>query len=68
MIIGEPGSPIMSEEGVREGLLMAGTREFEVLNGGVSEYFNGNVSDSEYEVSGRLELVTALVGPLGDEE
>ena len=57
-----------SEEGVREGLLMVGTREFEVLNGGVSEYFNGNVSDSEYEVSGRLELVTALVGPLGDEE
>ena len=57
-----------SEDGVRDGLLMAGTREFEVLNGSVSEYFNSDVTDSEYEVSGRLELVTALVGSLGDEE
>ena len=57
-----------SAEGIRDGLLIAGTREFEVLNGGVSEYFNSDVSNSEYEVSGRLELVTALVGPLGDEK
>ena len=57
-----------SEDGVRDGLLMAGTREFEVLNGSVSEYFNIDVTNSEYEVSGRLELVTALVGSLGDEE
>lgn len=57
-----------SEDGLRNGLLMAGTREFEVLNGGVSEYYNTDVADAEYEVSGRLELVTALVGPQGDEE
>ena len=57
-----------SEDGVRDGLLMAGTREFEVLNGSVSEYLNIDVTNSEYEVSGRLELVTALVGSLGDEE
>ena len=57
-----------SEGGLRNGLLMAGTREFEVLNGGVSEFFNTDVADSEYEVTGRLELVTSLVGPLGDEE
>ena len=49
-------------------MAVAGTREFEVLNGGVSEYFDDEVADSEYEISGRLELVTALVGPLGEEE
>lgn len=57
-----------AEGGLRDGLLMAGTREFEVLNGGVSEYFNKDVADSEFEVTGRLELVTSLVGPLGDEK
>ena len=57
-----------SEDGLRNGLLMAGTREFEVLNGGVSEFFNTDVADSEFEVTGRLELVTSLVGSLGDEE
>lgn len=57
-----------SEDGLRNGLLMAGTREFEVLNGGVSEYFNTDVADSEYEVTGRLELVTSLVGLLGEEK
>lgn len=57
-----------TENGLRSGLLMAGTREFEVLNGGVSEFFNTDVAGSEFEVTGRLELVTSLVGPLGDEE
>ena len=57
-----------AEDGVRSGLLMAGTREFETLNGSVSEYFNADVADAEYEITGRLELVTALVGQLGDEE
>jgi hypothetical protein len=57
-----------SEDGIREGLLMAGTREFEVLNGGVSEYFNTDVADAEFDITGRLEIVTALVGLLGDEE
>ena len=56
------------EDGTRKGLLTAGTREFEVLNGGVSEYFNTDVANAEYEITGRLEIVTALVGPLGDEE
>ena len=57
-----------SEGGLRNGLLMAGTREFEVLNGSVSEYLNTDVADAEYEITGRLELITALVGPLGEEE
>jgi hypothetical protein len=57
-----------SEDGLRSGLLTAGTREFEVLNGTVSEYFNSDVADPEFDVSGRLELVLSLVGPLGEEE
>ena len=57
-----------AEDGLRNGLLMAGTGEFEVLNGGVSEYFNTEVADTEYDVTGRLELVTSLVGSLGDEK
>lgn len=56
-----------SAEGLRDGLLIAGTREFEVLNGSVSEYFNGDIADAEYEINGRLELVTALIGPMGEE-
>ena len=57
-----------SEDGLRNGLLIAGTREFEVLNGSVTEYFNTDVADAEYEITGRLELITALVGSLGEEE
>lgn len=57
-----------SEDGLRSGLLTAGTREFEVLNGVVSEYFNTDVAEPEFDVSGRLELVMSLVGPLGEEE
>ncbi len=56
----------LSAEGHRNGLMMAGTREFEVLNGEVSEYFNTDIDSSEFDISGRLELVTSLVGPLGE--
>ena len=57
-----------SADGVRDGLLLAGTREFETLNGSVREFFNNKIRDDDMEISGRLELVTALVGPLGDIE
>lgn len=57
-----------SADGYRNGLLLAGTREFETLNGSVREYFNNDVADDELEISGRLELITALVGLLGDAE
>lgn len=55
------------EAGYRNGVLIAGTREFEVLNGSVREYFNSEVESEDMDISGQLELVTALVGPLGDE-
>ena len=57
-----------SENGHRKGLLMAGTREFELLNGEVGEYYNSKVRSAEYEIDGRLELHTRLVGPHGDDE
>lgn len=53
-------------DGYRNGLLLAGTREFETLNGTIREYFNNDIAVDEREISGRLELVTGLVGPLGD--
>ena len=37
-----------------------------ILNGEVSEYFNTDIDGSEFDISGRLELVTSLVGPLGE--
>ena len=36
-----------SADGHRRGLLMAGTREFELLNGEVSEYYNRDVADAD---------------------
>jgi len=56
-----------SKDGHRKGLLMAGTREFELLNGDVGEYYNSAVANDEYEISGRLELHTQLVGTHGDD-
>ena len=58
----------LDENGRRNGLLVAGTREFGTLSGNFSEYFNAEAKDEEYEISGRLELVTAFVAPLGEAE
>ena len=55
-------------EGVRDGLLVAGTREFEPLTGSVREYFNNDVPQDDREISGRLELETRFVGPMGSFE
>ena len=57
-----------SEDGVRDGLLMVGTREFELLNGSIREFYNAEANDEDFDISGRLELSTALVGTLGDSE
>ena len=57
-----------SKDGHRKGLLMAGTREFELLNGEVGEFYNSAVANDEYEISGRLELHAQLVGTHGDDE
>lgn len=57
-----------SSEGHRNGVLMAGTREFETLSGTVIEQFITDLDSEEYDVDGRIELITAFIGPLGDEE
>jgi hypothetical protein len=51
-------------EGYRNGRLMAGTREFETLSGTVREQFITGLEDEEANVDGRIELITAFVGPL----
>lgn len=55
----------LTEEGYREGSLMAGTREFEGMTGAVQESFNTAVGE---DISGRIELVMSLTGPQGDWE
>lgn len=57
-----------SAEGHRNGRLMAGTRDFETLSGTVREQFVTDVESEYFEIDGRIELITAFVGPLGDEE
>jgi len=53
-------------DGVRNGVLRSGTREFEPLHGNVREQFVLAAEDDD--VQGRIVLETALVGTLGDEE
>lgn len=57
-----------SSEGHRNGVLTAGTRDFETLSGTVIEQFMTDLDSEEYGVDGRIELITAFIGPLGDEE
>jgi hypothetical protein len=47
---------------------MAGTRDFEILSGTVREQFVTDFEDQDSNVDGRIELITAFVAPLGDEE
>jgi len=56
-----------SEDGVRNGLLMSGTREFAKLSGGLREEFVAAAPDDE-ESQGRIRLNAMLVGPLGESE
>jgi len=56
-----------SAEGHRNGRLTAGTREFETLGGSVREQFITVIEDEDSNVDGRIELITAFVGTLGDE-
>lgn len=56
-----------SADGLRHGILQAGTRDFELLSGSVREQFYSEVAEDQ-DVQGRIELETALVGPMGDEE
>lgn len=52
-----------SADGFREGSLRAGTREFLNLHGTVLERFVQESDDPDFESTGRLELLAALVGP-----
>ena len=60
--------PDASSEGHRDGMLRAGTRDFETLNGTIVERFVAVDDDPDSGSVGRLELVTTLVGPTVDEE
>jgi len=51
-----------TDRGYRNGTLIAGTREFEAMSGGVREQFVSNDEDKEFDGNGRIEIVTAFVG------
>ncbi len=57
-----------SAEGHRKGRLMAGTRDFETLSGTVIEQYITDFEDEDLNVDGRIELITAFVGQLSDEQ
>lgn len=54
-------------DGYRNGRLIAGTREFEKLSGSVREQFIAADGQGRFDGSGRIELETAFVAPLGAE-
>jgi hypothetical protein len=53
-------------DGYREGVLLAGTRDFESLNGMIREQFIAEVEEDDFDTQGRIELMTALVSPVED--
>lgn len=55
-------------EGHRNGRMLAGTRDFEALRGSAREQFLTDVDDLDADSEGRIELITILAAPLGDEE
>ena len=56
-----------SEDGFRNGIMVSGTRDFATLSGSMRERFIDG-GDEEAGLQGRISLLTALVGPLGDAE
>ena len=56
-----------SEDGMRNGVLVSGTRDFAELSGGLREEFVAPLTDDP-ESQGRIRLNTMLVGPLGEAE
>jgi len=57
-----------SAEGHRNGRLMTGTQDFETLSGTVIEQYITDFEDEDLNVDGRIELITAFVGQLSDEQ
>ena len=56
-----------SDEGYRSGSLIAGTRDFETLSGRVREQFITDIENEDFDVDGRIELITAFIGALDGE-
>ena len=56
------------EGGYRLGNLAAGTREFAALVGSATERWVDNTSEFDDEAQGRIELITAFVGQLVEDE
>ena len=52
-------------DGIRNGVLRSGTRDFKALNGNVREQFVSAVDDSDGQ--GRIILENTLIGSLGDD-
>ena len=61
-------SAVADVDGYRSGFLQAGTREFAQLSGAVKERFVDQAAQAEYESDGRIELTTAFVAPLIDDD
>lgn len=59
-------SPASDAGGVRDGRMLAGTREFANMQGSIRERFVAPGEGDEMGTAGRIELVTALVGNPGD--
>ena len=66
MFVAMAASP--SADGYREGRLRAGTREFLALNGSVVERFVREEDEFDPETTGRIELISSLVGPAEEVE
>ncbi len=60
--------PVPNEGGYRAGSLITGSREFAPLVGRVTERWVESTSDYDDDMQGRIEIVTAFVGQLGDDE
>lgn len=56
-----------TDQGYRNGTLIAGTREFETMSGSIREQFISNDQNAEFDGNGRIELVTAFVGSFDDD-
>ena len=60
--------PQPAEGGYRVGSLKTGTRDFAALHGRVTERWVADTSGSEDAPAGRIEIITAFVAELEDEE
>jgi len=48
--------------------LISGTQDFETLSGTVWERFITGIENENFDADERIELITAFIGRLGDEE